>query len=231
MNRRLIVAIDGPSASGKSTAGKELARRLGYLYIDTGAMYRTVALAAVRANISYQQVDQLVQLAHRIRIDLKGEPRDLHVFLDGEDVTEAIRTPEISSGASKVSAIAGVRQALVERQREMGAVGGVVMDGRDIGTHVFPKADVKFFLIADLMKRAHRRNLEEQKRGYNVPLEQTIQEIEERDRRDQLRAYAPLKPAEDSIQLNTSDKSPEQVVEAMLAYIEPRRQCASGESC
>lgn len=231
MSRRLIVAIDGPSASGKSTAGKELAKRLGYLYIDTGAMYRAVALAATREGISYEEVDRLVELAHQIRIDLKGEPRNLHVFLDGEDVSEAIRTPEISSGASKVSAIAGVRHALVERQREMGAVGGVVMDGRDIGTHVFPRADIKFFLIADIIERARRRNLEEQKRGYNVPLEQTLHEIEERDRRDQLRAYAPLKPAEDSIQLNTSDKSPEQVVELMLTYIEPRRQCASGEGC
>lgn len=231
MSRRLIVAIDGPSASGKSTAGKELARRLGYLYIDTGAMYRTVALAAAREGISYEEVDQIVKLAQRIRIDLKGEPHNLHVFLDGEDVSEAIRTPEISLGASKVSAIAGVRQAMVDRQREMGAVGGVVMDGRDIGTHVFPKADIKFFLIADLMERAHRRNLEEQKRGYNVPLEKTLHEIEERDKRDQSRSYAPLKPADDSIQLNTSDKSPEQVVEVMLTYIEPYRQCASGETC
>lgn len=226
MVRKLIVAIDGPSASGKSTTGKKLAKLLGYLYIDTGAMYRAVALAAARAGIPYEEHSRVVELTEKIRIDLRGEAEQLKVFLDGLDITDAIRTPEISSAASKVSAIPGVRQTLLKRQREMGADGGVVMDGRDIGTHVFPNADVKFFLVADLMQHARRRNLEQAQQGHIVTFEQTLKEIEERDKRDQSRAYAPLKPAVDSIILDTSDLTPDQVVELMLSHIKRHREYA-----
>jgi CMP/dCMP kinase len=220
--KKLIIAIDGPSGAGKSTTGKALANELGYLYIDTGAMYRAVALSAIREDISLSDQEKIVALVRRIRIDLQGGPYTLHVFINGQDVTDEIRNPEVSQAASIISAIGGVRQALVERQREMGRQGGVVLDGRDIGTHVFPDADVKFFLIADVNERARRRNVEELNRGENLTLEQTLHEIEERDLRDSQRAYSPLRPASDSIQLNTSNLSPVQVVEKMIEYIKQK---------
>jgi cytidylate kinase len=220
--KKLIIAIDGPSGAGKSTSGKALANELGYLYIDTGAMYRAVALSALREKISLDDEEHIVALVRRMQIDLKGGPYNLHVFVNGEDVTDQIRTPEVSQAASIISAIGGVRQALVERQRDMGRRGGVVMDGRDIGTHVFPDADVKFFLIADVNERARRRNIEELSRGENLTLDQTLGEIEERDKRDSHRAYSPLRPAPDSIQLNTSNLTPPQVVEKMIELIKER---------
>src|SRR5262245_37745102 len=169
--KKLIIAIDGPSGAGKSTTGKALANELGYLYIDTGAMYRAAALAALRENLTLDDQEHIVPLIRRIKIDLQGGPYSLHVFLNGEDVTDQIRSAEVSQAASIIAAIVGVRQALVERQREMGRQGGVVLDGRDIGTHVFPDADVKFFLIADVNERAKRRNIEEVNRGENLTLE------------------------------------------------------------
>jgi cytidylate kinase len=218
--KKLIIAIDGPSGAGKSTAGKALANRLGYLYIDTGAMYRAAALAALKQGISLQDEARIIDLARHSRIDLRGEPYSLHVFINDEEVTEAIRMPEVSQAASIISAIGGVREALVEQQREMGRLGGVVMDGRDIGTHVFPQADVKFFLVADVGERARRRNIEELHRGENLTLEQTLHEIEERDLRDSQRAYSPLRPATDSIQINTSHLNPAEVIDKMLEQVE-----------
>lgn len=221
--RKLIIAIDGPSGAGKSTTGKALASRLGYLYIDTGAMYRAAALCALREGMPLDDEQHVAELVRRIKIELQGGPYTLHVFVNGEDITDQIRTPEVSQAASVISAINGVRQALVERQRELGSEGGVVMDGRDIGTHVFPNADVKFFLIADVAERARRRNMEEVSRGENMTLEQTLKEIEERDRRDSQRAYSPLRPAPDSIQLNTSNLSIDQVIDKMVEYIDQKR--------
>ncbi|MBL8195086.1 MAG: (d)CMP kinase [Blastocatellia bacterium] len=222
MKKNLIIAIDGPSGSGKSTTGKALANKLGYLYIDTGAMYRAAALAAIRANIGLSEEEKIISLVKDTNINLKGSPYKLQVFLNGEDVTENIRTPEVSQSASIISAIGGVRQALVARQQEMGKQGGVVLDGRDIGTHVFPNADAKFFLIADVYERARRRNLEEVNRGENLTLEETLKEIEERDQRDEQRTYSPLRPAEDSIKLDTSNLTPNLVVEKILEHLEPK---------
>lgn len=220
--KKLIVAIDGPSGAGKSTTGKALADKLGYLYIDTGAMYRAVALAVLRQNVSLNDEAKIVEIAKHTIVSLKGGPYQLHVFLNDEEVTQEIRTPEVSQAASIVSAIGGVRQALVERQREMGKQGGVVLDGRDIGTHVFPNADIKFFLIADVYERARRRNIEEHSRGENLSFEQTLKEIEERDQRDSQRAYSPLRPAIDSIELNTSNLTPSGAVEKMAEHIEQK---------
>ncbi|MEW6734190.1 MAG: (d)CMP kinase [Acidobacteriota bacterium] len=228
--KKLIIAIDGPSGAGKSTAGKALASRLGYLYIDTGAMYRVAALAVLRQAITFDAEEQIIDLVGSIRIGLEGEPYNLHLFLDGEDVTDQIRTPEVSQAASKISAINGVRQVLVEQQRDLGKQGGVVMDGRDIGTHVFPNADIKFFLVADIEERARRRNLEEQSRGENLTLTQTLHEIQERDQRDSQRTYSPLRPAPDSIQLNTSNLSPTQVIDKMLELIEQRNRLGASPS-
>lgn len=222
LNKNLIIAIDGPSGSGKSTTGKALADKLGYLYIDTGAMYRAAALAAIRANIELSEEGKIISLVKDTNINLKGSPYRLQVFLNGEDVTEKIRTPEVSQSASIISAIGGVRQALVARQQEMGKQGGVVLDGRDIGTHVFPNADAKFFLVADVYERARRRNLEEVNRGENLTLEETLKEIEERDQRDEQRTYSPLRPAEDSIKLDTSNLTPNLVVEKILEHLEPK---------
>ncbi len=222
LNKNLIIAIDGPSGSGKSTTGKALADKLGYLYIDTGAMYRAAALAAIRADIALLEEEKIISLVKNTNINLKGSPYRLQVFLNGEDVTEKIRTPEVSQSASIISAIGGVRQALVARQQEMGKQGGVVLDGRDIGTHVFPNADAKFFLVADVYERARRRNLEEVNRGENLTLEETLKEIEERDQRDEQRTYSPLRPAEDSIKLDTSSLTPNLVVEKILEHLEPK---------
>jgi cytidylate kinase len=220
--KQLIIAIDGPSGAGKSTTGKALANKLGYLYIDTGAMYRAAALAILSKETPLNEEAKIIELVKQTNITLKGEPYKLHVFLDGKEITEEIRTPKVSQAASIISAIGGVRQALVERQREMGKQGGVVLDGRDIGTHVFPNADVKFFLIADVYERAKRRNLEELNRGETLSLEQTLKEIEERDQRDSQRTYAPLRPAQDSIQVDTSKLSPTGVVDKMLEHIEEK---------
>ncbi|MBI4852480.1 MAG: (d)CMP kinase [Acidobacteria bacterium] len=220
--KKLIIAIDGPSGAGKSTTGKALANKLGYLYIDTGAMYRAAALAVLNNDIALTEEEKVINLVKEVNIALEGKPYQLHVFLNGKEVTEDIRTPKVSQAASIISAIGGVRQALVERQREMGRLGGVVLDGRDIGTHVFPNADVKFFLIADVYERARRRNLEELNRGESLSLEQTLKEIEERDHRDSQRTYAPLRPAIDSIQLDTSKLSPTGVVEKMLEHVEEK---------
>lgn len=225
--KRLIIAIDGPSGAGKSTAGKALASRLGYLYIDTGAMYRAAALTAIKKQIPLDDELQIAEMISHTEIDLKGEPQNLQVLVNQQDVTNEIRTPEVSQAASIISAINGVRRALVDRQREMGRRGGVVMDGRDIGTHVFVNADVKFFLVADVTERARRRNLEEIGRGEQLSLAQTLQEIAERDERDSKRTYSPLRPAEDSIQLNTSNLQPAEVINEMMTIIERKCQtCA-----
>jgi cytidylate kinase len=220
--RRLIIAIDGPTAAGKSTAGRALAARLGYLYIDTGAMYRAVALRAVEEGCDLEDAEALARLAETTRIGLAGDPGRVTVTVDGRDVTSAIRTPAVDAAASKVSAVPGVRAALVEQQRALGREGGVVLDGRDIGTHVFPEAEVKFFLLADPTVRAGRRRDENAARGREESLAATLAALEERDRRDSSRDVAPLRPASDAAVLDTSGLSPEGVVEKMLEIVRTR---------
>jgi cytidylate kinase len=220
--RRLIVAIDGPTAAGKSTAGRELAARLGYLYIDTGAMYRAVALRAIEEGCDLGDAERLARLAETTEIGLVGEAGRVTVTVDGRDVTDAIRAPAVDAAASMVSAVPGVRAALVEQQRALGRGGGVVLDGRDIGTHVFPDADVKFFLRANPTVRAERRRDEYAARGRDESLATTLAALEERDRRDESRAVAPLRPAPDAVVLDSSALSSEGVVEKMLEIVRTR---------
>jgi len=220
--RRLIIAIDGPTAAGKSTAGRGLAARLGYVYIDTGAMYRAVGWQALEERADFDDAARLAEIASRITIRLGGDPHRPTVTVDGRDVSELIRTPEVDAAASKVSTVPGVRSALVEQQREMGREGGIVMDGRDIGTHVFPAADVKFFLSADPAVRAHRRHDENASKGRDESLAATLHAIEERDHRDTTRDAAPLRPAHDAVIFDTTELTREALLAKMLEIVRPR---------
>lgn len=216
MTRELIVAIDGPVGSGKSTLARRVAALMGYVYIDTGAMYRAVALKALRRGVPLDAADELTALAGDTRIDLRAENGTQRVFLDSEDVTSAIRTPEVSQGASKVAVIPGVRHVLVAEQRRAGAQGGVVMEGRDIGSVVFPDADLKIFLTASPEIRAERRWREHQQKGDSIDLPRTLQEIHERDQRDSGRASSPLVRAKDAVVVDSTAMEPEEVARLVV---------------
>ncbi len=215
--RGLVVAIDGPSGAGKSTAGRALAERLGYTYIDTGAMYRALALKALRTGTSLDSDPELSALSRASRIELVEGGRQ--VRLDGADVTAEIRSPEVSAAASRVSTHGGVRRDMVERQRALGREGAVVLDGRDIGTAVFPDAEVKFFLDADPIQRARRRHAELEKAGAAVSLEAVEREVRARDHNDTHRAESPLVRAPDATDLDTTGLSTRAVLERMLAVV------------
>jgi len=214
------IAIDGPAGAGKSTVAKLVAKKLGYLYIDTGAMYRTVAYRAIAAGIAFDDDEALSELTNRIKIELANTPDGYKVFCDGEDVSEAIRTPEVSAASSPVSATSGVRKALVAQQRRMAEQGSVVMDGRDIGTNVLPNADCKIFLTASIDERAKRRTKDLEAKGIAADIRQVAADILERDQRDSTRANAPLACASDAFTLDTSDLSIDQVVETILSLAE-----------
>ncbi|MCL5746108.1 MAG: (d)CMP kinase [Acidobacteria bacterium] len=219
-SRRVIIAIDGPAGAGKSTIARRVAGRLGFTYIDTGAMYRAVALWALRQNLNPAYTQHMQELAKAARIELEaGSPR---VLLNGEDVTEAIRTPEVTSAASVVAVIPGVRRALVEKQREMGERASVVMEGRDIGTVVFPNADVKIFLDANPQERVRRRFVELQEKSSPVEAEAVAEQIRERDDRDRTRAEAPLTQAPDAVYVDSSGLSIDEVEEAVLKLVRTR---------
>jgi len=209
-----VIAIDGPSGAGKSTAGKALASRLGYLFIDTGAMYRALALKAVRAGVSLDLEADLATLAARTRIELVDGGRS--VILDGEDVTPAIRTRDVSAAASRLSVHPMVRRDMVARQRDLGERGGVVLDGRDIGTAVFPDAELKFYVDAEPGRRAQRRQRELGAAGVEEEPDIIEREIRERDHLDSTRTDSPLTRAADAMHLDTTSLDPEQVVECML---------------
>jgi cytidylate kinase len=214
----MIIAIDGPSGSGKSTLGRMLARELKLLYLDTGSMYRAVALATIEAGIDPHDSEAVVALAARIDIDLEGDPDSLKVLLDGRDVTEQIRSEHVTEMSSVVSTIAGVRRAMVARQRELGQR-GAVLNGRDIGTVVFPEADVKFFLTAAPEERAERRFKEDRLTHDDVSFAQTLSEMIERDRRDSTRADSPLKVADDAIVIDSSGLPIDEVFLLMMKYV------------
>jgi cytidylate kinase len=221
MPHSLIIAIDGPSGAGKSTLGRMLARALNLLYIDTGSMYRAVALAVMESSISAGDDIAVGSLASRVDIDLEGAPDSLKVTLEGRDVTDEIRSEEVTHMSSLISTIPEVRRAMVTRQREMGRR-GAVLNGRDIGTVVFPDADVKFFLTAVPDERAQRRFTEEREQDTNVSFEATFADMIERDRRDSARADSPLKIAEGAIVVDSTGLSIDQVFEKMLAAIEAK---------
>lgn len=217
------VAIDGPSGAGKSSISKWVANRLGFIYIDTGAMYRAVGLFALRAGIDTKSAEQLGAVLDDIAVDIKYDADGQLIFLNGENVTTAIRTPEASIAASDVSAIPAVRLKLVELQRQLAEKEDVIMDGRDIGTYVLPGADVKIFLTASVDERAGRRFEELKAKGTCVTFDEVKKDIEYRDANDSSRAFAPLKPAEDSIILDTTGNTFEQSAHLLLDIIETRR--------
>lgn len=215
----MIIAIDGPSGSGKSTLGRMLARALNLLYIDTGSMYRAVALAVIEAQIDPYDAEAVTALANEIDIDLEGDPDSLTVLLDRREVTEQIRTENVTAMSSIVSSIPGVRRAMVARQRTM-AQRGAVLNGRDIGTVVFPEADVKFFLTAVPEERAERRFKEDQlTTGAPVSLAQTLAEMIERDKRDSTRSDSPLKIADGAIVVDSTGKTIDEVFAMMMERV------------
>lgn len=214
----MIIAIDGPSGSGKSTLGRMLARELNLLYLDTGSMYRAVALATIEAELDPTDTETIADVAERADIDLEGDPDSLKVLLNGREVTEEIRTERVTAMSSVVSTIPGVRRAMVTRQRAMGQR-GAVLNGRDIGTVVFPDADIKFFLTAAPEERAERRFKEDLLTNTNVSLAQTLSEMIERDRRDSSRADSPLKAADDAIVIDSSGLSIEEVFARMMEHV------------
>ncbi len=230
MAKKLIVAIDGPSGAGKSTLSKALAKSTGYLNIDTGAMYRSVALLAHRRQIDVADEQGLRQLCSAIRINFIREADAERVIVNGEDVSQAIRTPEVSLLTAKVAACPAVREALVRLQRELGEAGGVVLEGRDIGTVVFPQAQVKFFLSATAEERGRRRFDELRAKGIKVDLQQTIAEVEERDAADSEREHAPLKRAADAIDIDSTRLTIDEVLQEMLRIIAEREQTATAVS-
>src|SRR5919205_835962 len=210
----MIIAIDGPSGSGKSTLGRMLARKLNLLYLDTGSMYRAVALAAIEADTDPADPRAVVTLAEKLDIDLEGDPDSLKVLLNGRDVPEQIRSDNVTAMSSVVSTIPGVRRAMVARQRAMGQR-GAVLNGRDIGTVVFPDADIKFFLTAVAEERAQRRYKEDHSGSYA----ETLADMIERDRRDSTRADSPLKVADDAVVIDSTGKNIEQVFTEMMTYV------------
>jgi len=214
------IAIDGPASSGKSTIGVRLAERLGYLFFDTGIMYRAVTLAVIRKGIDINDEDEVTRLAQIVHIDVRSpsiaDGRKEDVLLDGEDVTWAIRDPEVEKWVSKISAYAGVRRAMTQLQRRIGKRGRVVMVGRDIGTVVMPDADLKIYLDASREERARRRYQELVQRGESVTLEEELAGLKKRDQIDSSREIAPLKPAKDAVILNTEGLSIEEVLKKAL---------------
>ena len=212
--RKLSIAIDGPAGAGKSSVSKILASRLGYAYLDTGAMYRAVTYEALKKGLT--DPAEITAMTKALDMEVKPGMDAMHVIVDGEDVTPFIRTPEVSGHVSEVSAIGGVRTAMVAIQRRQAEKGGIVLDGRDIGTTVLPKADVKIFLTASVEERAQRRYREMREKGYDVELAKLQEDIAARDKADSERAISPLVQAADAVLLDTTGLSIEQVVEKIL---------------
>jgi cytidylate kinase len=221
MSKKLIIAIDGPAGSGKSTTAKLVAQKLNYLYIDTGAMYRAVTLFALRNGLMGKN-DVIIELAKQLEIVLNFIDGQTKITVNGEDVSEEIRTFEVNSNVSEISTIEGVRKILVEKQQKMGKDGGVVMEGRDITTVVFPNADVKIFLTAGIDERAIRRAKEFSEKGTDVPLEKVKENLKTRDYIDSNREASPLTKTPDSLEVDTSNITIEQQVQIILDYVKEK---------
>jgi len=218
----LIIAIDGPSGAGKSTLAKRLARELSFIYLDTGAMYRALALKVLRQGVDLADDARLARLVESTEIDLHEDNGTLEVLLDGINVADRIRTPEVSQLASKVSALKIVRARMLDLQRRMGEHGSIVAEGRDIGTVVFPSAEVKIFLDASAEERARRRYAELRAAGRPADLSETLREMEERDKRDSERDLAPLRMADDALRIDSSNASADSVAAKVLSKIRNR---------
>ena len=215
----LIIAIDGPSAAGKSTVAKLVANKLDVPYIDTGAMYRAVALKAIRSGKDPNNENDAIELLQDLKLEIAFSDSGQNVFIDGENVTEMIRTPEVSKGASDVSAFREVRLKLVELQRKIAEDSGAVMDGRDIGTFVFPRAEFKFYLTADEEERARRRFNELRGKDAEMTFEKCLSDLRSRDKNDSMREFAPLKKADDAVLIDSTHLSKYEVVDIMLDRI------------
>lgn len=220
-HKPVVIAIDGPAGAGKSTVAKEVARRLGFVYLDTGAMYRSLTLKALRYHVDLQDEQKLTTLVLHTTIDLKMDHQhQLKVFLDGLDVTEEIRTPEVTNSTFHIAAVAAVREIMVERQRAIGKKTNVVAEGRDIGTVVFPQAYRKFYLDADFEERAKRRYKEMESKGAIIEAESVQKDLQERDTKDLTRKAGPLKKAEDAIVIDSTYMSIQDVVQTLIDRIE-----------
>ncbi|NQU08660.1 MAG: (d)CMP kinase [Candidatus Abyssubacteria bacterium] len=216
----IIVAIDGPAGAGKSTAAKEVARRFSLLYIDSGAMYRAVAWKALQKKVDVADEKAVTEMASNMKIDLRPADGGTRVFVDGKEVTDAIRTPEVTDASSKMATIGAVRGILVEHQRAMGRSSGVVMEGRDIGTVVFPDTPFKFYLDASVGERARRRKKDLEQAGYEVEPEQLERDVAKRDKRDSTREVAPLRRAEDAMSIDTTGMTIDEVVQAISKRVD-----------
>ena len=216
------MAIDGPVGAGKSTVARAVAQRLRFRYVDTGAMYRSVAWAALQRGISLSDERAVTALAQSLQIDFVTDPEGQRILVDGVDVTDLIRTPQVSDGASVVSVYPGVREAMVAVQRRLGADGGVVMEGRDIGTVVFPDAEIKVFLDASLDERARRRFEELRARGAGADLESVRRAEEERDRRDRTRSHSPLRAASDAVVIDSTGIPADEVAAGIVQLVQRR---------
>ncbi len=219
---KLVVAIDGPAASGKTTTARLVAEELGYMHIDTGAMYRAVTLKVLRSGARPEDETRAAALMRATRVQLKKKGGELRVLLDGEDVTGDIRSVAVTRAVSAVSSLRSVREAMVREQRRMGRSGGIVLEGRDIGTVVFPDADIKFFITAGIEVRARRRRNELLAQGVEASIDALREEIEERDRRDASRDVSPLKKAPDAIVVDTSGMTVEEQVEFVVSKVKER---------
>lgn len=217
--KKINIAIDGPASSGKSTVAKILAKNYGYIYTDTGAMYRSVTYLAIQNQVAFSDEAGLVALIERYPISFEQTLNGQKVFVDGQEVTDAIRQNDVTNGVSEVSAWSGVREKLVDVQKEIAKDGGVVMDGRDIGTAVLPNAEVKIFLVASVIERAERRFKENKAAGIETEFETLKKEIEQRDHLDSTREVSPLKQAEDAVLVDTTGMSISEVVEAIEAIV------------
>lgn len=222
MNKQISVAIDGPAAAGKSTVAKIIAEKLSYIYVDTGAMYRALTHKAQNLGIDLQNEAKLIQLLQETDLQLKPSQKGQLVFVDGQDVTEAIRSSEVTNAVSITAKHRKVREDMVSRQRRIAEGRGVVMDGRDIGTHVLPNAEVKIFLRASVDERAKRRYEENTAKGFESNLETLKQEIAARDKLDSEREVAPLKKADDAIEIDTTSLTIEQVVDKIISLVNER---------
>jgi cytidylate kinase len=220
--KQMVIAIDGPAGAGKSSVAKRVAQALGYRYLDTGALYRALAWKAMQRGLRPQDTRYIIEMTRETRVELQQHNGEQRVLVDGEDVTDAIRAPEVGNLASPISAIPEVREILLDWQREFGRQGGTVAEGRDTGTVVFPNAEVKIFLTASLDERARRRHKELLERGINISFEQVKLDMEARDQRDSTRHVAPLRPAPDAVVINTDHMSLGEVVEEVLRICRAR---------